>query len=476
MSCNKSYSRRIIFDASTLARWFGPPVGIVRVEHELARWAHKHMPEVIFAGFNPNRQRYQQIGRKELEALILGSASIDTLGLSDPAGPGRRKTDRIPALIRPTALWVLQFRRKLLQTLERIRLRTGSSGMMYGVDKLQRLIMSRKHETFMVEHDGRRRAYIPWDMAVSADIDLRSMDILVCAGAGWAHTNIRAITRLKQSANFALALLCHDIIPLLFPEFYKPRDAEVFRDYFEIAFPLADLVVFTSHKVAADARAYCEARGIALRRIAVSPLGADSISRAPALGGLPAGLEQGKYALLVSTVEPRKGHRMIYNIWQRLLKEGIPRTIGFKLLFVGRPGWMVDDLMQVLSKGGGADGSLHYLPSASDRTLAALYQNAAFCLYPSLYEGYGLPVFEAFSHGKAVLASNGGALGEISGELSPLLDPSDEEAWYRGLKAWILDPGARAPFEKAIRGFKHQSWAEAAAAFFCLIAELPIAA
>jgi glycosyltransferase involved in cell wall biosynthesis len=465
------HDRRIIFDISTSIRWSGPPVGIVRVERELARWALVNVTDVVFAAFNPNEQRYAKIAREE---VIYGTASIDSLGLRDPTDERRRKTDRIPSTIKPAALWILQFRRKLLQTLERIRLRAKSAAAIQTIDSLQRMVMSSKHRPLMLENDGRRRPYIPWEMAFTGEVNFRATDILVCAGCGWAHTNIRAICRVKARSNFRLVLLCYDIIPLLFPQFYKPRDAHAFRNYFEIAFPLADLVVLTSHKVAADARAYCDTRGITLGRIAVSPLGADSVPPSRAVAALPAGLHPGRYALLVSTVEPRKGHRMIYNVWQRLLKEEIPHSTGFKLVFVGRAGWLLDDLIELFAKNCRAENSFHYLPDVDDGTLAALYQHAAFCLYPSIYEGYGLPVFEAFSHGKPVLASNGGALGEIAGDVSPLLDPNDEDAWYRAVKAWILDPGARAPFENAIRQFKHKSWAEAAAAFFGLINDLPV--
>jgi glycosyltransferase involved in cell wall biosynthesis len=462
---------RIVFDLSTSARWSGPPVGIVRVERELARWAHVNVADTVFAGFNSNEQAYQRIARAD---VICGTASIDPLGLSNPACERRRKTDRIPSAFKPAALWILQFRRKLLQSLERNRLRAKNAVAIHAIDKLQRMIMSPRHRSLMLEPDGRRRPYIPWKMAFMGEIEFGATDILVCAGSGWAHTNIRAISRCKANSNFRLVLLCYDVIPLLFPQFYRPRDAEAFRAYFEIAFPLADLVVFTSRTVAADAQAYCHGRGITLRRTAVIPLGADSVSRFPAVAPLPAGLRPGRYALLVSTVEPRKGHRMIYRVWQRLVREGIPRSTKFSLLFVGRRGWLMDDLEELIVRDCATGRSFRYLPAVDDRTLAALYRGAAFCLYPSLYEGYGLPVFEAFSHGKAVLASNGGALGEIAAELSPLLDPNDEEAWYRALKAWILDPAAREPFEEAIRQFKHQSWAEAAAAFFSLIEDVAV--
>jgi glycosyltransferase involved in cell wall biosynthesis len=117
--------------------------------------------------------------------------------------------------------------------------------------------------------------------------------------------------------------------------------------------------------------------------------------------------------------------------------------------------------------------SLLVLRGASDPELSALYHNAAFCLYPSCYEGYGLPIVEAFSHGKAVLASNGGSLPEVVGDFSPCIDPFDELAWYDAIKHWIEEPTARAPFETAIQQrFRHPTWDEAAGTFFAVIDEV----
>jgi glycosyltransferase involved in cell wall biosynthesis len=113
------------------------------------------------------------------------------------------------------------------------------------------------------------------------------------------------------------------------------------------------------------------------------------------------------------------------------------------------------------------------IDDADDAVLDALYAGAAFCLYPSWYEGYGLPVIEAFAHGRAVLCSTAGALSELAQDFSPCLDPADEEIWYATMKEWILWPEVRAPYEREIATrFKHPTWSEAAANFFRLAAEL----
>jgi len=255
----------------------------------------------------------------------------------------------------------------------------------------------------------------------------------------------------------------------MFPHFYKRDDVEAQRQYCDLAFPAADLVIFGSHTVAADVRGYCDARGIALGgTTAVCPLGADGgASMAPA--PLPAGLEAGRYALLVSTIEPRKGHRLIYDAWVKLVEAGIPQRSHFKLVFAGREGWMVGDLMRDVRGNARTAGTLEVLTDVDDAAVATLYRNAAFCLYPSRYEGYGLPVVEAFRHGKAVLASTGGAVPEVVGNLSPCLDPDDGETWRRMLQTWIEEPAARALYEARIRtSFRHPGWDESAAAFFAL--------
>ena len=130
---------------------------------------------------------------------------------------------------------------------------------------------------------------------------------------------------------------------------------------------------------------------------------------------------------------------------------------------------MTGDLMRDLRDDPRIAGTLEVFTDADDAKVAALYRDAAFCLYPSRYEGYGLPVVEAFQHGKAVLASTGGAVPEVVGDFSPCLDPADGEAWRRMLQTWIEDPAARAVYEERIRtSFRHPDWDESARAFFAL--------
>jgi glycosyltransferase involved in cell wall biosynthesis len=305
-------------------------------------------------------------------------------------------------------------------------------------------------------------------MATASNLALDATTVIVEAGSPWRHLDIDRFQEMKRTTGCRYAIFCYDIIPLQFPEFFPARHVARFRSYYDAAFPLTDLVIFGARTVEHDVRAYCADHGLSLGQSAVVPLGADPFhgrERGPA--DLPAGLVAGRYALLVGTIEPRKGHALLLRIWLRLLTEKIPEETGFRLVFVGRPGWMVGGLMRDLCDRKRIGGTIVVLEGASDATLDALYANAAFCLLPSTYEGYGLPIVEAFSHGKAVIASTGGAVPEVVGSLSPCIDLRDEEAWYDTLKAWITGGGSRLRFEEEIRRrFSHPTWDEAASLFF----------
>lgn len=455
---------RVLFDISTSMRWAGPPVGIVRVERELALWADRNVTDVVFVFFDPALLAYREI-RCDARLFLTGEATLNTVGLTNPAAPGKRRSDRIPPALKPAFLWLTQSRQMALGLLERLRLSGGPSWLTRLAGYLQRPLTSRKYQPFMVRADGKRRPYLPYAMVAGERVAFRPTDTLICAGSGWGHTNIEAVSQQKSRIGFRFVLLCYDLIPLLFPQFYRPHDVERFGAYMRVAFAIADRVVVTSRRTEADCQAYFIDHGIVAGDIVVAPLGFDAQpQQVKPRPDLPPGLARDHFILLVSTIEPRKGHRLMYRVWRRLMAEGVPQSADFKLVFVGRQGWMTDDLLSEIREDSELAGRIRIVTDADDDLLGALYEAAAFCVYPSAYEGYGLPVVEAFSFGKAVLASNGGALPEVVGKLSPCLDPTDEEAWYAHMRQWIEVPESRLTFERAIRAqFRHPAWADAAA-------------
>lgn len=461
----KARGAMLFFDLSSLVRWSGPAVGIVRVQRKYADYARRNIPGVRFTVFDPELDCWRAIAPEWIDPIIEGGTSADMSLLPDPSGQKRRLRDRMPRLVRNGAHWVLQSRRKVLDALEGIRLTAHSDRIRRIAGRLAEPLISAKHRPRYYAADGRRLPAPPYHILAGHPVSPGPGDTSLAAQFDWSHTNIRAIADLKRAQRFRHVVLCHDIIPILFPHWYLPHDVRCFTTYFERVLPLADRVIFTSHRVCEDVRAYAAGIGVELADTRIVPLGFDLD---PGAGGrLPPQLTSGRYILLVATLEPRKNHRMLLEIWKRLLAGGVPQQTGIKLVFVGRPGWKMEDFFDRLRSDPALSETLHIFSDIDDETLTAMYRNAAFCVYPSLYEGFGLPVVEALAHGAAVIASAGGALPEVAQGCAIVLSPLDALGWERQMRHWMTDPSERSRFAaEARKRFQNRSWDDSAQSFF----------
>ncbi len=414
---------RLLLDVSSLTRWTGPPVGIVRVEHALAR-AARSRPDTTLCVWDKRARGFRALRPDWAETVLGWGGAIDV--------PARRQS---------------RFSRQpLFSALERVRLTSPVPGAAVAAGWLQdALLAPRRHGHRQRDAAGRRIAHVPAGLALGGDAGLGRGDVLFSAGSDWFHLEAAELGALKQRQGFRYAAMCYDLIPLTHPQFYAPAEVALVREHWRAALPLADLVIANAHCIAADVARFCRAEGLPPPQTAVLPLGYDP-PRAGS-GPLPAPLEPNRYALFVSTIEPRKGHAMLLRVWRRLLARGVPQRQRFRLVFAGRAGWMVDDVLAQLAGGAGLEGTVLHLTGLGDDALHGLYTHAAFAVYPSQYEGFGLPVVEAFAHGKPVLASTGGALPETVAGACPCLAPDDEDEWETALAGWIEHPEQLSGFQ-----------------------------
>ncbi len=109
----------------------------------------------------------------------------------------------------------------------------------------------------------------------------------------------------------------------------------------------------------------------------------------------------------------------------------------------------------------------------SDAELNWLYDHCKFTLYPSLYEGWGLPIVESFNHGKACIASNTSSMPEAGQGLAVHLDPMDFSAWYQQVLQFVDQPQRLADVESRIREhYQPRSWDEFNQEFFSYLDEV----
>jgi glycosyltransferase involved in cell wall biosynthesis len=142
-----------------------------------------------------------------------------------------------------------------------------------------------------------------------------------------------------------------------------------------------------------------------------------------------AGLDPGAFWLCVGTIEPRKNHERLfaaYAAWRRTTGGTMP------LVLAGGKGWLMDDLARTVAELGIAE-HLIFTGYVTDAELAWLYASCHAFLYPSLFEGFGLPVLEAMSLGAAVISSDATSLPEVAGDAAVLVDPLDVDALARAM-------------------------------------------
>ena len=151
------------------------------------------------------------------------------------------------------------------------------------------------------------------------------------------------------------------------------------------------------------------------------------------------------YALFVGTIQPRKNVVRLAQAYARLAQGGVP----WDLVLAGAPGWLSDPLLAELEELSLGD-RLHRLGYVPDGDLPALLRGALFFVFPSLFEGFGLPVLEAQSYGVPVVTSNNSALPEVAGDAALLVDPTDVDA--------IADAMLRVSQDEALRAAARRGW------------------
>ena len=166
-------------------------------------------------------------------------------------------------------------------------------------------------------------------------------------------------------------------------------------------------------------------------KVSVVPLG---VSNTVAAGPLPEGLQPG-FILAVGTVEPRKNYPRLLTAYRTLRA----RSAAPPLVIAGRPGWAYGDTLERIK----AEPGVRYLGHVDEATLSALYESAGVLAFPSLYEGFGLPLLEAMAHGLPAVVGATGALPELAGEAAVLVDPEDVDAIASGLETVLTDQALR---------------------------------
>lgn len=268
-------------------------------------------------------------------------------------------------------------------------------------------------------------------------------------------------------------MVVYDLIPLSFPQFFHTRLSSYYRIMFPLCIRRADTVIAISN---------CTKRDI-LKKVSVDEgkihviyPGISEYFRImedhSQINLIKSKYNTGKnYILFTATIEPRKNLVGLIKAFNLLCKGG---NATHKLVVVGRRGWRYEEVFKTVD---GLDSAVKnrivFTGSISDNDLLCLYNGADVFVYPSFYEGFGLPPLEAMACGCPVVVSNAASLPEACGDAAYYIDPHNVNSIAEGINKVITDEGLKQELiQKGLKQVKMFNWDKTAKQFLSIFEEV----
>lgn len=255
----------------------------------------------------------------------------------------------------------------------------------------------------------------------------------------------------QRNRGVVIYFVVYDLLPVLRPEWFHEGIALCFPSWVQTIAKVSDGLISISRAVADDVKAWLDAANPERLRdlkLGYFHLGADIENSQPSTG-LPEDADKVLDALrarptfiMVGTVEPRKGHAQAFAAFEQLWAENVDAN----LVIVGKAGWGVEDLPELLAQHAEQNDRFFWLQGISDEYLERVYGASSCLLAASLGEGFGLPLIEAAQKGLPIIARDIPVFREVAGEHAFYFDGNEASALASSIVAWIeLDKAGRAP-------------------------------
>ena len=259
--------------------------------------------------------------------------------------------------------------------------------------------------------------------------------------------------KLRRSGTRPLFFV-HDLIPDTHPEYCRPGDAEKHRRRLAAMLSLARGLAVNSEHTRQTLVEHARRRGCSVPTCVVAPLAPARLP--PPIGDPPLAHP---YFVVLGTIESRKNHLLLLNMWRSLVNEFGPAAP--RLAIIGQPGWECEQALDMLERCEVLRGYVLKLPRCDDTQLALWLHHARALLIPSFVEGYGLPVVEALAAGVPVIASRLPVFRDIAGDIPEYLDPTDGLGWREAILDYTTpySPSRRMQLRR-LEAFRAPTWDE----------------
>jgi glycosyltransferase involved in cell wall biosynthesis len=439
-------------------------MGLLRVEQEVIRALRDAFGDAVtFGVYNSVLDGYYRVSPAEIDALLEAGAwrvpKMERAVMSPVRWRRHMRRFRLARDLRrvvhahPGKTPQVEMRRDeaLARALARVSLEEYSSLRRWlgPVERRVRSLgplMSRADLVNHQLHFGQLDALAPQRFAEGNAIDPAEVRHYLSVGGFWSDDRHKYAWHARNTHGWRVHYLIYDLIPVLWRHLTEPTTKETFPLALHWALWGVDQIWTISDTTRQDLLRHIADYGyppMPDRWVTPVLLGADSAAATPSDEVVAATLARhdlnpGQFVLMVGTLEPRKNHEFAYRLWREMHQRSPGEVL--PLVFVGQPGWSMGPFVEMLAEDTGLPPhAIRVLTEVDDDALGVLYETCRFTVYPSHYEGWGLPVVEALNHGKPCLTSDAPSIVEAAQGAADTLPLMDGEAWIRRAMALMQD-------------------------------------
>jgi len=404
----------IIINVTSSFNWHSQPVGIIRTETEIVKamekfndinlklciWNGKGFEEISFYNYiNKDRPSFLNRLLKKIKnqlLFILKSFYI---------------------FFKPTLIFLIKYLYKILQKtfLNKIKKNTLIYNYFFNIYlSIFNLSKSYKFKIGLISYSN--------DFQINTNL-FKKKSSFISVGLEWSESYTNYFFHLKEHG-INVITMCYDLVPIKFPQYCFTNFSSEFSNFLFNLYYGSTTIITISNTTKMDLKNFYIDNGFKPPRLQIINLGNDLSQNISSSNYLS---YEKEYILYVSTIETRKNHRLLLDVYKyaKSLNKKMPI-----LIFAGRKGWGVDDIFDEINKDSYLKENIKIFNNLTDEELKNLYKNSKFCLFPSFYEGFGLPVAEALSFGKFTLCSNISSLKEVGGDMLIYVNSIDYKVWY----------------------------------------------
>lgn len=259
----------------------------------------------------------------------------------------------------------------------------------------------------------------------------------------------KSLKNLAGSIQLEYVVFIHDLIIINYPEYFLPVDHQSQHAWMKHLLQQDPLIITNSETTKTRIENYAKQQGQSLRPVITSHIGVEPhFIEHPSVNREAVNTQDKYYFIFISTIEPRKNHLLLLNLWRQMAQRDSAKTP--ELYLVGKRGWENENIIDMVERCPSVKGLVHELSDIRDGELLDLLAGSRALLYPSFCEGWGMPVAEALSMDVPVICSDIPELRESGQNIPDYISPIDGKKWIEVIEDYN-HPESRLRQEQMLR-------------------------